>query len=228
MFFLSHTQLPATTDAIITEEGFVSTFRSTSEATSSSPLGRHIRHYKAAVKDTVLASLHENMMSIPFIVGFTLERWTQVTDIMLEKDPGQPRCHCLRIVVLFESDFNRSKRILMARKLSHHIEDHQMVPDMQYGSRPGRYSQSAALQKVLSHDIVHLTRQTGAYMENNAIGCYDHLMNNISLLILVKIGLPRTVSTCTGQLWDQTVHHIKSIYGTSGLTSSSPPNIPLF
>jgi hypothetical protein len=222
------TQLPLTTDAVISEEDFVSTFRSANEATSSSPSGRHIGHYKAAIKDPELVSLHAKMMSIPFMVGFAPDRWTQVTDIMLEKDPGQPRCHRLRILALFESDFNHSKRILMARKLSHHIEDNDMVPNMQYGSRPGRNCQSAVLQKVLSHDIVRLTRQTAAYMENDAIGCYDRLMNNVLLLILVKIGLPRAVSTCMGQLWDQTIHHIKSIYGTSSITYSSTPNIPLF
>jgi hypothetical protein len=42
------------------------------------------------------------MMSIPFQCGV-------VTDIMLEKDIGNPRCHRLRIIALFESDFNQAK-----------------------------------------------------------------------------------------------------------------------
>jgi hypothetical protein len=142
------------------------------------------------------------MISLPFHVGFAPERWTQVTDIMLEKDPDQPPYHRLRIFALFKSDYNHSKRILMARKISHHLEDHNMVPEMQYGSRPGKHCQSAVLQKVISHDIVQLTCQTAAYMENDAIVCYDRLKNNVLLLFLVKIGLPRIVAACMGQLWD--------------------------
>jgi hypothetical protein len=86
------------------------------EATSSSPSGRHIGHYKAIIKDPVLVSLHTAMMSIPFQVGIAPERWTKVTDIMLEKEAGNPRSHRLCILALFECDFNQSKRILRARK----------------------------------------------------------------------------------------------------------------
>jgi hypothetical protein len=128
---------------------------------------------------------HSIMMPIPFQVGIAPDRWTRVTDIMLEKDAGNPRCHRLRILALFEGDFNQAKRILLARKLSNHAEDNNLVPTMQFGSRPGKKCHSAVIQKVLSHDIVRLTKQTAAFMENEAIGCYDRLMNNLLLLILL-------------------------------------------
>ncbi len=212
----------------ITEEEFVATYKATRETTSSSPSGRHVGHYKAAVKDPTLVSLHTSMMSIPFQAGFAPARWTQVSDIMLEKDPGHARCHRLRILALFESDFNQSKRILIARKLGHHLEDNTMVPGMQYGSRPGRNCHSAVLQKVLSHDIVRLTRTTAAFLENDAIGCYDRLMNNLLLLILVKVGLPTTLAQSMGSIWENTIHHIKTVYGTSKATYTSTPQVPLF
>jgi hypothetical protein len=89
-FATPSTTLPASTNAIISDEDCIPTFRAASEATLSSPSGRHIGHYKAAVQDPRLVSLHAKMMSVPFQVGFAPDRWTQVTDIMLEKDPGQP------------------------------------------------------------------------------------------------------------------------------------------
>jgi hypothetical protein len=49
------------------------------------------------------------MMSIPFKMGFALNRWTKITEIMLEKEPKNPRCHRLRILALFESDLNHVK-----------------------------------------------------------------------------------------------------------------------
>jgi hypothetical protein len=215
-------------DNLITEDEFISTFKISSEATSSSPSGRHIGHYKAIIKDPVLVSLRTNMMNIPFQLGIAPERWTKVTNIMLEKEAGNPRSHRLRILALFECDFNQAKRIIIARKTSHHIEDNKLVPGMQFGSRPGRNCQSAVLQKVISHDIVRLTRQTAAFMENDAIGCYDRLINNILLLVLIRVGLSPSVSTSMGKIWDQTTHHIKTIYGTSTTTYSHTPQVPLF
>lgn len=172
----------------ITDEEFISTL--VYEATSSSPSGRHVGHYKAILKNPDMVSFHSIMMSIPFQVGIAPDRWTCVTDIMLEKDAGHPRCHRLCILALFEGDFNQAKQIILARCLSHHVEDHNLVPHMQFGSRPGKKFHSAFLQKVLSHDIVRLTKQTAAFMENDAVGCYDRLMNNVLLLILLRLGVP--------------------------------------
>jgi len=139
---------------VISEEEFIQSYRLSQEGTSSSPSGRHIGHYKAALKDPKLVSLHTNMMSIPFQVGFAPDRWTKVADIMIEKEENNPRCHRLRILALFESDLNHAKRIIIGRRLMHHMKDHRMLPTMQYGSVPGRQCLSAVLKKVLCHDIL--------------------------------------------------------------------------
>jgi len=99
---------------------------------------------------------------------------------------------------------------------------------MQHGSRPGRNCHTAVLHKVLSHDIVRLTRTTAAFIENDAIGCYDRLMNNLLILLLLKLGLPGTVTQSLGGTWNQTIHHIKTAYGTSEITYGSTPEVPLF
>jgi hypothetical protein len=212
----------------ITDEEFQDSYKAAKEATSSSPSGRHIGHYKAILKDPTLTALHATMMSIPFQVGIVPDRWNRVTDIMLEKTAGDSRCHRLRIIALFKSDLNHAKRILIGRKLLHFIEDNHMLSDMQLGSRPGKRCISAVLKKVLAHDYLCLTKQTAAFVENDATGCYDRLMNNIILMILKKFGIPKTVTSCLGSIWDNTVHLIKTIYGTSHITYNSTPDMPLY
>jgi hypothetical protein len=124
------------------------------EKTSSSYLGRHVGHYKAILKNDYIVNIHASMMSIPYQIGFAPSQWHQVINVMLEKDPGQPKQYRLRIVALLESDYNQSQRILLARPLSHHLEDNKMMPAMQYGSRPSKMCISPVLNKVMTYDLV--------------------------------------------------------------------------
>jgi len=79
--------------AEMTSDEFIKTYSVVQEDTSTSPSGHHTRHYKAALKDPSLVSLHAIMMSIPSQIGFAPDRWKQVTDIMLEKEEGNSCCH---------------------------------------------------------------------------------------------------------------------------------------
>jgi hypothetical protein len=129
------TPYPMTTRTTqIEEEEFMASCRVAKESTSSSPSGRHIGHYKASLADPNLVALHTTMMSLPFQVGLIPSRWKCIIDIMLKKSPGDSRC-----------DFNHAMRILIGRRLTHALEDHKMLPTMQFGSHPGRRCISAVL-----------------------------------------------------------------------------------
>ncbi len=58
----------------------------------------------------------------------------------------------------------------------------------------------------------------GAVIKNDAVGCYNRLINNLVLMLLTKLGLPKSVAQCIGQLWDTLVHLVKTIYGISSIT----------
>jgi len=70
------------------------------------------------------------------------------------------------------------------------MEDNDMMVDMQYGSRPSKMCLSPVINKVLTYDIVHQTKVSGAFIENDAIGCYDCIVNSLVLLELRHLGLP--------------------------------------
>lgn len=103
-----------------------------------------------------------------------------------------------------------------------------MLSEMQFGSRPGKRCISAVLKKVLQHDLTRVLKQTAAFVENDATGCYDRLINNLILMILRKLGLPATETSFLGQLWDDTIHLIKTIYGTSTVTYTTTADMPLY
>jgi hypothetical protein len=53
-------------------------------------------------------------------------------------------------------------------------------------------------------------------------------MNNLMLMVLKKLGLPLSVSTFMGILWDAAIHLIKTLYGTSDVSYGSTKETPLY
>jgi hypothetical protein len=98
---------------------------------------------------------------------------------MLEKTPCEPKAH--QLIALEEHDFNQANKILLARPLTYTLEGLNLITEIQYGSRSGKYCTSAILNKQLTFSIICQTKQTAAFIENDAIGCYDRLSEPLTL-----------------------------------------------
>jgi hypothetical protein len=108
------------------------------------------------------------------------------------------------------------------------MEDLNLIPDMQYGSRPGKLCISPVLNKQLTHDIIRQMKQTAAIIENDAVGCYDRLMNPLLLLAMRWLGVPESLARSIALTWSNTTHSIKTHFGVSTITNSNTPTTPLF
>ena len=108
------------------------------------------------------------------------------------------------------------------------MNDNAMLPTMQHGSVPGRHCISAVIKKVLSHDHLRVTKRNGAFLVNDAVGCYDRLVNNLVLMLMVKLGIPKLVAACIWDLWDNVIHLIKTIYGISSVMYGNTAGKPLY
>eukprot|EP00957_Ditylum_brightwellii_P125638 9576135-Ditylum_brightwellii.AAC.1 len=60
------------------------------ESASSSPSSRHYGHYKATLLNDIISMFHTITMDFSFQYRFTPLRWLKATDVVLEKDPGNP------------------------------------------------------------------------------------------------------------------------------------------
>jgi hypothetical protein len=179
---LANIPIASSIDTSITTAKFRQLNNILPEKISSSPSGRHIGHYKAIAKSEKLTNIWATMMALPHLAGFSPKRWREVVDVMLQKTPGNSKIHRLRIVALQESDFNQSNCLAIGRPVMHHLEDSQLIPKIQFGSRPARLCISAVLNKQRQFEIQRYKKHPIAYIENDATRCYDRIVNPLVLI----------------------------------------------
>ncbi len=99
---------------------------------------------------------------------------------------------------------------------------------LQYGSRKGCQCVSTILKKQLTHDIILHKKSVAAFLENDAQWCYDRMLNNILLLELQHLGMPKTAITTLHDTWANACHHIKTKFGISTKSLQISLECPLF
>jgi hypothetical protein len=194
----------------VKDGGAISTFISTEdwitgwakmrESTASAP-GGHYGHYKTASVAARLPEEHPDyyyelariyalMCSLPLKHGFSPSRWGSCLDAILEKTPGQPRLEKLRIIMLYEADFNFVLKLIWGKRLVRNAEYHKVLGTSNHGSRPGQQCADALMEKLLVCEFARLTRTLVITVDNDAKSCYDWIIKTLSMVACIAVGLP--------------------------------------
>jgi hypothetical protein len=104
--------------------------------------------------------------------GFYLRRWVNVVNVMIYKKPGCIELDKLRVIHLFEADFNMMVGILFGRRAMHHQVDNQLLNPAQFG-RPGGECQDVSILKVLHNRVYSFTHTPMGQFESDAKACFD-------------------------------------------------------
>ena len=99
---------------------------------------------------------------------------------------------------------------------------------MQYGSRDGQISISAVFNKVLTFDLARMLRHVMATEENDAIGCYDRIMQQLVALYLMRMGIAIAAITCVCRTFDEAKHYVKTAHGIAKETYTGTKEVPLY
>jgi hypothetical protein len=188
-------------DSDISYDEFVSGIRKWREATTTSPSGRHLGHYKILTKlellneDNVnlsdeILKLYYTIIKITINLGQTLDRWCNISTLMIEKTPGIKRIDKLHVIHIYEADYNLLLKIMWARKAVWYMHDKQVINSGQCGSRPGYRAIDLVLQKELMYTYAHLTRTNLGTIDNDAKSCYDRMICSLSMCISQYYGIP--------------------------------------
>ena len=201
---------------------FTEGIRKWPESTSTSPSNRHLGHLKSillhAATDPCAAAImhaHHTMLRLAVLRARPFERWCADLEVMLEKDPGQPFLHRLRIICLYEADFNLYLKLMWAKRLVHHAEDHNKLGEEQGGSRPGRTAIDIANRKALTYLFTRLMKICLGTFDNDAKACFDRIIAALALIASRALGMPEVACRIHGQTIELLKHFIKTAQGTS-------------
>jgi hypothetical protein len=153
------------------------------------------------------------MLNMPIQLGFAPERWTHSVTPMIEKDEGKPFLTRLRIIHLFEADYNLFLKILFGKRLVSNGEKSQALNDQQHGSRPRRMTMAAPFLARLEKDLIRQTKTNSAHMDNDATGCYDRIIVSLGMLACRRLGMPKSVIRCQTDALLFMRYAIKHVYG---------------
>jgi hypothetical protein len=166
--FAHSSPLYAVSDDITLDE-WTGKMKSWKETTSTSPSGMPFGHHRALIKPFLpenpppetppellelesqrqdIAQAQVDLLNLAIKNQYTYERWHNVVNFLLAKEPGIPRSHKLRVIHLYEADLNALIGIKW-RQLIHHVTDNKLLSPWQCGGFPGREAHTPVLLEEL-------------------------------------------------------------------------------
>jgi len=133
----------------------------------------------------------------------------------------------LRIIELFEADYNAAIKIYMRRLMWHQIQ-HNITQTGTYGSLPGGSTFEVMLTRQYTFDLHRTTKQPLVLVDNDAKACYDRIIPTLATHLLNIQGLPSNIS---GTIHQQLINKTSNVLTGLGISSQyiqSTPSMPLY
>jgi len=138
---------------------------------------------------------------------------------MVEKMVGDFNVKKLRIILLFEADFNANNKWI-GRAVMHQAERHNLMAPEQFGSRKFKTMIHQCLNKQLFYDFQQFTRSPAALCSNDTKSCYDRITLLAAALCLCRLGASKSMVSSMITTIHEMEHHIHTTYGDSKISAS--------
>lgn len=107
-----------TIHSFVTRRQFQSCWRTANEDIQLSMEGIHFSHLKTAAWSNFLTNLYTAKLNACLASGVPLERWVKNLTVLPEKKFGSAFFDKLRVIILFEADFNWLQKIVFSKKIA--------------------------------------------------------------------------------------------------------------
>jgi hypothetical protein len=164
-------ELPATISLEEVKQGYLKW----NVNTSTSPSGRHLSHQHILFDphgSTNPWLLHYSPIQYATQHGYCFNRWRNVVNTMIEKEPGNPMLHRLRVIHLYESDYNLILGIKFCQLIPSCLDKGQFNPGC-YGGLANKQALDPVFLELLQYDYTEMTRTDHIKFANDAGSCYD-------------------------------------------------------
>ncbi len=134
------------TEIIITPEDFMRFWTRVGEFTSSLMSGVHYGHYKAAIKCATSTKILAQQLMVVARSKIPPENWSIGLQVMLEKIAGVCLVKKLRVIKLYEADFNCYNQFIFVKEAMNTLNSINYAPEELF-SQKGNTSEEANLTK---------------------------------------------------------------------------------
>ena len=131
---------------------------------------------------------------------------------MLQKK-AMPWIHKLRIVQLFEADFNSVLKFVLGRKLMAYSESNGINSNQLYGSRKQKSAIEALITLRVFYDIARMDRLHMVSLFNDLKGCYDRIRPALHTITMRRMGCPKSWVECQTKALRGMKHAIRTSFG---------------
>jgi hypothetical protein len=231
---LEHCQKLTELDSIdghITTDQFESRLKVWREATTTSPSGVDLSHYKALVakndldpvsteadlleiKRKQLIQAHVQLINYATTHRYSYERWKTIVNVMIQKEPGNSKIHRLRVIHIYEADFNLLIGVKW-RELLHDATQINTLHPGQHGARPGHEATTPVFMEELKTDISYASHKSLINFDNDATSCYDRIITAIASILGRSHGLHRSIVFVHARTLREAKYKLKTLLGVS-------------
>jgi hypothetical protein len=164
---------------------------------------------------TCILGLQTHIINIPLSQGFSPTRWQTVINAMLEKTPGSPILHKLRVIHILEADYNLTLKAIFGRRLIRNCESHGTLGDLQDGFRKGRSTTRTLLHNEIINDYNKRLRIDNYTGMTDISGCFDRILPSIIALLNRKNGCTQAAVRMHSETLSKARYYIKTQNGIS-------------
>jgi hypothetical protein len=150
----------------------------------------HLGLYKAEIQHPVLLSCFVMFLNVAISSGIAIPRWSNAVNILIEKDVGQREINGLRIIHLFEADFNFYLKLQRGHLLVRRALSLNLLHNRQHVSIPGRMSLDPVMLTQLTADRCRVLKHDDASFDNDSSNCCDRIIVGLGMLAARKCGMP--------------------------------------
>jgi hypothetical protein len=219
-------QTSANIRADISFTDFVEAIQAWNENTTTSPSGRHLGHYKLLVtvfkdefakqelkdKAEEILNLFVSLLNLASTKGFALDRWKTVINVMIYKKPGVYLIDRLRVIHLFEADYNFAIGLIFGRRALYSGVEHHTLHPSQW-AQPGRQCADVVVMRELTLAMAHMLKIELGGFENDAAACYDRILMNMTGAAFERMGVPEGPLRLQEEVLLNVVHFLKTGFG---------------